>query len=141
MESTSPFEGRRLLGAALGTEAFVTSFIAGSVTRLTQRLLRLAEFAKSQPHAAYVAYTRGLSSEWTFLTRVSPGIADHLGPLEKGLQDQLIPSLTGRQPPGDTERELLSMPVRLGGFNPLSAKPSFQLWYPGGQRLKVIFFS
>ena len=26
-------------------------------------------------------------------------------------------------------------------FNPLSAKPSFQLWYPGGQRLKVIFFS
>ena len=44
-------EGRRLLGAALGTEAFVTSFIAGSVTRLTRRLLRLAEFAKSQPHA------------------------------------------------------------------------------------------
>ena len=26
-------------------------------------------------------------------------------------------------------------------FNPLSAKPSFQLWYPGGQRLKVISFS
>ena len=26
-------------------------------------------------------------------------------------------------------------------FNPLSAKPSFQLWYPGGQRLKVNFFS
>ena len=25
--------------------------------------------------------------------------------------------------------------------NPLSAKPSFQLWYPGGQRLKVISFS
>ena len=26
-------------------------------------------------------------------------------------------------------------------INPLSAKPSFQLWYPGGQRLKVISFS
>ena len=26
-------------------------------------------------------------------------------------------------------------------FNPLSAKQSFQLWYPGGQRLKVISFS
>ena len=26
-------------------------------------------------------------------------------------------------------------------FNPLSAKPSFQLWHPGGQRLKVISFS
>ena len=26
-------------------------------------------------------------------------------------------------------------------LNPLSAKPSFQLWYPGGQRLKVISFS
>ena len=26
-------------------------------------------------------------------------------------------------------------------FNPLSAKLSFQVWYPGGQRLKVISFS
>ena len=26
-------------------------------------------------------------------------------------------------------------------FNPLRAKTSFQLWYPGGQRLKVISFS
>ena len=26
-------------------------------------------------------------------------------------------------------------------LNPLSAKQSFQLWYPGGQRLKVISFS
>ena len=26
-------------------------------------------------------------------------------------------------------------------INPLSAKPSFQLWYPGGQRLKVTSFS
>ena len=26
-------------------------------------------------------------------------------------------------------------------LNPLSAKASFQLWYPGGQRLKVISFS
>ena len=25
--------------------------------------------------------------------------------------------------------------------NPFSAKQSFQLWYPGGQRLKVISFS
>ena len=27
------------------------------------------------------------------------------------------------------------------GINPLCAKQSFQLWYPGGQRLKVISFS
>ena len=60
-------EGRRLLGAALGTEAFVTSFIAEKVTRLPRWLPRLAEFAKSQPHAAYIAYKRGLSSEFDFL--------------------------------------------------------------------------
>ena len=29
----------------------------------------------------------------------------------------------------------------VNGFNPLGAKQSFQLWYPGGQRLKVISFS
>ena len=31
--------------------------------------------------------------------------------------------------------------MQLSDLNPLSAKPSFQLWYPGGQRLKVISFS
>ena len=31
--------------------------------------------------------------------------------------------------------------LRIYPINPLSAKQSFQLWYPGGQRLKVISFS
>ena len=30
--------------------------------------------------------------------------------------------------------------ISVDTFNPLSAKQSFQLWYPGGQRLKVISF-
>ena len=33
------------------------------------------------------------------------------------------------------------VPVVKPEFNPLRAKPGFQLWYPGGQRLKVISFS
>ena len=80
VESTSPLKEDDCLERLL---AFVTSLIAESVTWLTRRLLRLAEFAKFQAHAAYAAYTRGLSSEWTFLTRVSPGIADHIGPTGK----------------------------------------------------------
>ena len=40
-----------------------------------------------------------------------------------------------QKPQGSCNRENMKR------FNPLSAKASFQLWYPGGQRLKVISFS
>ena len=39
-----------------------------------------------------------------------------------------------------TESQCMKI-CKTAAFNPLSAKPRFQLWYPGGQRLKVISFS
>ena len=89
----------------------------------SEEIKKLAHIAQTQPHAAYCTFTHGLSSRWTFLLRTSSDIADLLNPLEEAIQLYLIPALTGRPPCSSVERELLALPVRLGGMgiiNPAS---------------------
>ncbi len=76
----------------------------------------LTSFAKSQPHAAYSAITKGLQSNWSYITRTTPNISHLLQPLEDMIRRKLIPELTGRSPPNDTERSLLALPARHGGI-------------------------
>ena len=75
----------------------------------------ISAIAGTQPQAAYAAFTHGLQSRWVYLSRVAPDIADLLQPVENVLR-QFIPTLTGRTQPGDVERELFSLPARLGGL-------------------------
>ena len=70
----------------------------------------------SQPHTAYAALTHGLSGKWTHLARTVPGTSDLLKPLEEVIRHWFIPALIGRSAISDVERELLSLPTRLGGL-------------------------
>ena len=65
---------------------------------------------------AFVAFTHGLSSKWTFLTRTILNISLLMQPLEVITHSELIPKLTGQCVPSDTERELFDLPTRLGGM-------------------------
>ena len=69
--------------------------------------------AQTQPHAAYTAYTHGIVSKWSYLSRIVPDIGQLLEPLDHLIRTKLIPVLTGRPPPNDQEQAL---PVRLGGL-------------------------
>jgi len=51
--------GKRHLGAALGTNDFKVSYMKEKVNEWCEKLKRLSEIAKSQPHAAYAAYIHG----------------------------------------------------------------------------------
>ena len=53
-------EGRRHLGAALGTPSFVKSYVMNKVQIWYKEIQQLADFALTQPHAAHAAYTHGL---------------------------------------------------------------------------------
>ena len=80
--------------------------------------------ALSQPHAAHAAFTHGLSSKWSYLTRTIQGIGTLLQLLEIIIRSKLIPALTGQPPPNDEVSDLLALPARLGGIaltNPTSA--------------------
>ena len=92
-------EGRPYLGAALGTEEYIQEFVTNKVQHLAGELEHLATIAHSQPHAAHAAFTHGMTSKWTYLTRTMPGIGPNLLPLETIIRTKLIPALTGRPPP------------------------------------------
>ena len=104
------------LGAALGSRTFTEEYVTNKVQGWTQEITRLAEIATTQPHAAYAAFTHGLSSRWSYISRTIPDIHDLLLPLETAIHQCLIPALTGRAPCSRQERDLLALPVRLGGL-------------------------
>ena len=77
---------------------------------------RLTTVALTQPHAAYAAFTHGLSNKWSFLTHTICGIGNLLQPLESIIRSKHIPAITGQPPPSNEIRDLLALPARLGGI-------------------------
>ena len=93
-----------------------------------KELKNLCKIAETQPHAAYAAFTHGLSSRWNYLLRVidwEESESKHaLESLENTISSHFIPALTGQPPPGEHTRELLALPARLGGLgliNPITS--------------------
>ena len=109
-------EGKVHLGVALGTQKHIDKFVEGKVSVWCAEVENLSHIAETQPHAAYTAITHGMVGKWNYLSRTIPNISDHLVPLEASIRTKLIPALTGRPPPSDNERDLLALPVRLGGL-------------------------
>ena len=58
----------------------------------------------------------GFKEKWQFLARTTPEISSIFEPLESAIKCKLIPQLTGQGIPGDIERDLFSLPARLGGL-------------------------
>ena len=113
-------EGERYLGGAMGTASFLQQYVERKVNGWVTEVDKLSKFAVTQPHAAYAAFTHGLSSRWNYLLRVTDwkilSPSDLLQPLEMAIQSQFIPALTGQPPPGRLVREMLTLPARLGGM-------------------------
>jgi len=108
--------GRPYLGAALGSPDFIEEHLRSKVGEWTSSITLLSEIAKSQPHAAYSALVRGLSSRWSYLSRVTPNISHLLIPLDTASRTQLLPTITGRLTPNDLECTLFALPARHGGL-------------------------
>jgi hypothetical protein len=107
--------GTRHLGAAVGTDAFKESYVKNKVDSWIQCVKSLASISTSEPHAAYAAYTHCLQSQWTFLCRSMPGNPLLFQPLEDTIRKVFLPALLRREV-NDLERDLLSLPARMGGM-------------------------
>ena len=92
-------EGERYLGGAIGSPSFVRQLVEQKVDCWRKELEKLGKFADTQPHAAFAAFTHGLSSKWTYLLQVidweENQLDDTLESLERVIQTCLIPALTG----------------------------------------------
>ena len=109
-------EGRPHLGAPLGSADYIHKYVSEKVLQWSQELTLLSAIATTQPHAAFAAYSHGLYSKWSYLTRTVPEIGQQPKQLDVIVRQQLVPNLTSRPPPSDLEMNLLSLPARLGGI-------------------------
>ena len=108
-------EGKRHLGAVIGTSQFREEYMADKVGKWCTEINNLTEVAKSQPHAAYAAYIHGEQHKFTYFLRTIADISDSLKPLDDAINNKMIPALFGREIT-ENERELISMPIREGGL-------------------------
>ena len=90
-----------ILGQHLDATAIRVSSL---LEKWTKELKSLAKIAASQPHSAYAAYTHGMVSKWSYISRTIPDIGHHLQTLEDTIRSNFIPSITGRSPPNNTVR-------------------------------------
>ena len=109
-------EGMRHLGAVIGTDEHKKDYIGQKVSGWVKEVEVLADIAKTEPHAAYSAYSKGLQHRWNYVMRTIPGISDLLRPLENCIRNVLLPALLRSRPLRDEERALLALPPSLGGM-------------------------
>ena len=70
-------QGKRHLGAAIGTHQFKNEYIDDKVSTWISNIKALSEIAKTQPHAAYAAFIHGEQHKYTYFLRTIVGIADN----------------------------------------------------------------
>ena len=107
--------GTRHLGAVLGNTGVKDQYIADKVQGWCKDIKMLADIAESEPQAAYSAYISGIQHRWKFVQRTVPHISEAMEPLEHEIRQKLLPKMLGREI-SDLERDVLSLPIRLGGL-------------------------
>ena len=77
----------------------------------------LTEISKSQPHAAYVAFTKGFKSKFTYDLRTIESFEEYVDPIEEMMHTSFLPSLLGRAEPLPKElKELVNLSPLQGGI-------------------------
>ena len=104
------------LGGVIGDTDGRNSFVSCKVQEWSKYIKLLSSVATSQPQAAYIALTRCLQHEWTFLQHITPRCGEFFDKLDHVLTSQFLPALFG-QDSTSNERSLYSLPTHMGGLN------------------------
>ena len=116
------------MGAGIRSREYTEQYVGDKVKTCTDEVLLMAEIATSQTHATNSTFVHGLSSQSTHLCRTIPSISDLFQPLEDAIHQEFILSLTGCPTCSKLTRDLLVLPVRLGGLglvNPTETSDKF----------------
>ena len=99
-------EGKRHLGAAIGSSSFVETFVSNKVEEWREEIEKLSSVAGSQPHAAHAAFVHGMKHKWSYISRTVPNCGHLLQPLENAIQQILkfILAISVRPPCSLVER-------------------------------------
>ena len=96
-------EGKRYLGGVIGLSDLLKHLVDRKVQEWVDEIKKLSEITITQPQSAYAAFTRGLSSRWTYLLRITDPTChsayELFQPLEDVIFSSFIPALTGHCTP------------------------------------------
>ena len=86
----------------------------------------LTEIAKTQPQSAYVGFTKGFVSKFTYFLRTIEGFEEYTDMLQEVINDAFVPSLAGEDTPfTPTQNRLFSLPASQGGLGIPQLKEQF----------------
>ena len=87
-------DGKRNLGATIGTDNFRSDYITGKVKEWCDEIQKLSEYSKSQPQAAYSAFCHGVQHKYTYFMRTIPEMENFMQPLDNMINETLLLFLT-----------------------------------------------
>ena len=110
-------EGKKYLGGFVGTEEGKTTYVNEDLLKCwSHDLKELAKIARSEPQAAYSAFTSGFKHKMTYFMRTIPNIENEMADFDKIIDQELLPAITEGHNFSADERLLISLPVRMGGL-------------------------
>ena len=109
-------EGRKHLGAAVGSETFKESYVKDKIENWIIQIKELAKIAWVEPHLAYSAFVKGFRHKFNYLMRTIPEIDALFKPLDLVIDDFLLPALLNGKLLNKEERILFALPVKFGGM-------------------------
>ena len=111
-------EGKRHLGAVIGSEAFKVSYTTSLLDDWIKQLKLLSILAQSQPQSAYSVFVGGFKGKLTNFNfmRIMPSLGELLKPLEDVIRINFILAIIGGHLCSDNDCILLSLPVRFVGL-------------------------
>ena len=110
-------KGQRHLGAVIGSQEFKDQYCREKILRWKGELEALSEIARSQPHAAYTAFTKAYKSKFTYFMHTIESFEDYDDPIQEAIDDLLLPTLFGQTDslPSDL-RQLVTLTPTQGGL-------------------------
>ncbi|CAH3041668.1 unnamed protein product, partial [Porites lobata] len=110
-------EGQRHLAAVIASQEYKDQYCEEKVRAWKEEIERLSEIAKSQPHAAYIAFTKGYKSKFTYFMRTIGSFKVYVDPIQEVIEDLLLPTLFGQSEPLPNEvRRLATLATGQGGL-------------------------
>ena len=120
--------GHRFLGGFIGPREEQIAFVKSLVTKWISLIDHLTQVAKEQPQAAYSALTRSIQNKWQFIQRLVFDCESCFDLLELRIATSFLPTIFGCEISSD-ERNVFSLPTRLGGLNILNPTKTGQFSY------------
>ena len=110
-------DGKRHLGAVIGSKEYKDQYCEQKVAKWKEELELLSTIAKSHPHSAYIAYTKGYKSKFTFYMRTIESFEEYVDPIHDVLRDAFLPTLFGQgEPLPEHLQEVITLTAAQGGL-------------------------